>query len=203
MVSMKPARMPLLALLLSLGLLQAEPPAPADPRARVLIDRLQLRYLPGESGYFAFLGRSAQKVLRDGRELAAQSRIYYLLTAELPVNCLHWLASDDTHVLLEGGPVDYFIFHPDGRAEKVTLGNDAAAGQLPMVAVPGGCWKALRLHPGAKYALLVNVLTPEWTPDRVRIGAGRAFLARFRGAAPWATEEELRALIGPNLSAKD
>jgi len=187
----------LLLLLLSAFLLRAEPPAPTNARARELMTTLKLEYLPGESGYFGLLGRSTLGVEQDGRKLAAQSRIYYLLTTEAPVNYLHWLASDDTHVLLEGGPVDYFIFHPDGSVAKVTLGRDLAAGQQLVVAVPGGCWKALRLRPGAGYVLLANVLSPEWTPDRVKIGAGPDFLARFTGAAPWATADFLRGLNVP------
>jgi len=188
-----------LCLLPTLVLADPGPGAPpAHPRARELIATLGLAYLPGESGYYGLLGRSPQQVTQDGRSLAAQSRIYYLLTAELPLNYLHWLASDDTHVLLEGGPVDYFIFHPDGRAEQVTLGRDLAAGQRLVVAVPGGCWKALRLHPGASHVLLANILSPEWTPDRVRIGAGDDFVARYAGQAPWASAALLRELIGPN-----
>ncbi len=188
----------LLLLLLSFTLVRAEPPAPADARARELMATLKLEYLPGESGYFGLLGRSALSVEHAGRKLAAQSRIYYMLTAEAPVNYLHWLASDDTHVLLEGGPVDYFIFHPDGSVAKVTLGRDFAAGQQLVVAIPGGCWKALRLHRGAGYVLLANVLSPEWSPDRVKIGGGPDFLAKFTGAAAWATTDFLRGL---NVSA--
>ena len=176
----------------------AELPPPAEPRARALIADLKLDYLPGESGYFGLIGRSAQTVEVGARSLAAQSQIYYLLTRECPVNYLHWLASDDTHILLEGGPVDYFVFHPDGRAEKFTLGRDHAAGQRLVVAIPGGCHKALRLHPGAGYALMGNVLSPEWTPDRVKIGAGPEFIRRYRATAPWATDAFLRELIGPN-----
>jgi predicted cupin superfamily sugar epimerase len=187
-----------LLLLNALPLFSA-PPAPADPRARALIATLKLGYLPGESGYFGLLGQSAQTVTQAGQVLPAQSRIYYLLTAEAPVNYLHWLASDDTHVLLEGGPVDYFIFHPDGRAEKITLGRDAASGQQLVVAIPGNCWKALRLHPGASHVLLANVLSPGWTPERVKTGAGPEFLARYTGRAPWATAAALRELIGPNF----
>lgn len=175
----------------------AADPSP-DPRVRELIARLELAPLPGESGYFALIGRSAQRVTQQGQPLAAQSQIYYLLTRDKPINYLHWLASDDTHILLEGGPVDYFIFHPDGRVEKITLGHDLAAGQRLVIAVPGGCWKALELHAGASYALMANVLSPGWTPDRVKVGAGRDFLARYRTAAPWATEPFLRELIGPN-----
>jgi predicted cupin superfamily sugar epimerase len=183
------------------GLLAGPPPAPpvpSDARARELIRILKLKVLPKESGYLGIIGRSAQTVAVDGRTLAVQSQNYYMLTRDRPINYLHWLAPDDTHILLEGGPVDYFIFHPDGRTEKVTLGVDLAAGQRPVVAVPGGCWKALRLHDGAPYALMANALSPEFTPDRVKIGAGADWLKRYAGSAPWATPNTLRELIGPN-----
>ena len=175
-------------------------PAPADPGARAWIAELKMQVLPGESGYLSIIGASGQKAVVGAQTLAVQSQVYYMLTRELPVNYLHWLASDDTHILLDGGPVDYFIFHPDGRAEKLTLGRDGAAGQVLVIPVPGGCWKALRLRPGAGFALMANALSPGWTPDRVKIGAGEAWIARYRGAAPWATEAFLRELIGPNFA---
>ncbi len=170
----------------------------SEARGRELIQSLHLSVLAKESGYLGIVGVSAQRAEVDGRALAVQSQNYYMLTEELPINYLHWLVPDDTHILIEGGPVDYYIFHPDGRAEVVTLGMDVAHGQRPIVAVPGGCWKALRLHKGAKYALMANALSPEFTPDRVRIGEGAAWVKRFAGSAPWATTEFLRAMIGPN-----
>jgi uncharacterized protein len=178
--------------------LRAAPQAGSDARARELIQSLHLTVLPKESGYLGIIGVSAQKVTVDGRALAVQSQNYYMLTRERPINYLHWLVPDDTHILIEGGPVDYFIFHPDGHAEKITLGMDLAAGQRPVVAVPGGCWKALRLHDGASYALMANTLSPEFTPDRVKIGAGPDWLKRFTNSAPWATPQALREMIGPN-----
>ena len=182
--------------------LNATPQTGSDARARELIQTLHLTALPKESGYLGIIGRSTQVVNVDGRSLAVQSQNYYMLTRDLPINYLHWLVPDDTHILIEGGPVDYFIFHPDGRAEKVTLGFDVAAGQRPVVAVPGGCWKALRLHQGASYALMANTLSPEFTPDRVKIGAGADWVKRFTNAAPWATEKALREMIGPNWIGK-
>jgi predicted cupin superfamily sugar epimerase len=169
-----------------------------DGRARELINTLHLSVLPKESGYLGLIGDSAQKAQFDGKALKVQSQVYYMLTRERPVNYLHWLASDDTHILIEGGPVDYFIFHPDGRVEKVVLGRNVAAGERPVVAVPGGCWKALRLHDGARYALMANALSPEWTSDRVKIGAGDDWVKRYVGRAPWATPEFLKSMIGPN-----
>jgi predicted cupin superfamily sugar epimerase len=181
-----------------LGVLHAQAPEGSAARARELIRTLHLNVLPKESGYLGLIGQSAQTVTIDGKKLAIQSQVYYMLTRDRPVNYLHWLAPDDTHILIEGGPVDYYIFHPDGHAEMVTLGRDVAAGQRPLVAIPAGCWKALRLHKGANYALMANVLTPEFTSDRVRIGEGAAWVKRFSGAAPWATPDTLRSLIGPN-----
>lgn len=176
--------------------------AGSDARARELIQSLHLTVLPRESGYLGIIGRSAQMVTVDGRSLAVQSQNYYMLTRELPINYLHWLVPDDTHILIEGGPVDYFIFHPDGRAEKVTLGFDVAAGQRLVVAVPGACWKALRLHEGVSYALMANTLSPEFTPDRVKIGAGADWVKRFTNSAPWATPKALREMIGPNWTGE-
>ena len=167
-------------------------------REQELMQLLRLEPLPGESGYLGIIGKSAQIVSVDGRQLAVQSQNYYMLTHDRPINYLHWLASDDTHILIEGGPVDYFLFHPDGRAEKLTLGMDLANGERPVIPVPGGCWKALRLHDEASYALMANTLSPEFTPDRVTIGEGAPWMNRYAGKAPWATETALRELIGPN-----
>jgi uncharacterized protein len=178
--------------------LHASPQIGTDARARELIQTLHLTVLPKESGYLGIIGRSAQMMTANGRSLAVQSQNYYMLTRDLPINYLHWLAPDDTHILIEGGPVDYFVFHPDGHAEKITLGFNIAAGEKPVVAVPGGCWKALRLHDGASYALMANTLSPEFTPDRVKIGAGADWVKRFTNAAPWATPKALREMIGPN-----
>lgn len=193
-------RRPFLAALslLILPSLAATAPIGSAARARELIRTLHLKVLPKESGYLGIIGRSAQMVNLRGRRLAVQSQNYYMLTRDRPINYLHWLAPDDTHILIEGGPVDYYIFHPDGRVEKLTLGRDISAGQRPVVAVPGNCWKALRLHKGAQYALMANTLSPEFTPDRVHIGEGPKWVRRFAGKAPWATPQNLRALIGPN-----
>ena len=191
----------LLAALLTIGTgfaLRAAPQTTSDGRARELIEKLHLTVLPKESGYLGIIGVSAQKVSVDGRALAVQSQNYYMLTRERPINYLHRLVPDDTHILIEGGPVDYFIFHPDGLAERVTLGMNLAAGERPVIAVPGGCWKALRLRPGAAYALMANTLSPEFTSDRVKIGEGAAWVKRFTNSAPWATPDALREFIGPN-----
>ncbi len=189
--------------LVLLPVLAASPPIERDSRVQEFMHSLEMKPLPKESGYLGLIGQSAQTIPDGKRNLAIQSQVYYMLTRDKPINYLHWLAPDDTHILIEGGPVDYFIFCPERRAWKVTLGPDVAHGERGLVAVPGGCWKALKLHPNAKYALMANVLTPEFTADRVRIGAGQHWVQRFAGSAPWATPDFLRELIGPNWQPAD
>lgn len=193
---------PLLMLLLaySAAAQQHSPSVGSDARAGELIDLLHLHVLPGESGYLGIIGVSQQKTAFNGRSFAVQSQNYYMLTRDRPINYLHLLQPDDTHILIEGGPVDYFIFHPNGRVEKVTLGMNLRAGERPVIAIPGGAWKALRLRDGVAYALTANTLSPEFTPDRVKIGEGQDWINRYSGAAPWATPKFLRELIGPNFA---
>ena len=195
-------RMIVLVLLAAMSAV-AQAPEGSRARAEELKRVLGLHLLAKESGYLGLIGESAQKVPYQGRTLAVQSQVYYMLTEDLPTNYLHWLAPDDTHILIEGGPVDYFIFHPDGKVEKVTLGRDVVHGERPVVAVPGNCWKALRLHQGTHYALMANALSPKWTPEGVTIGAGPKWVKRYSGAATWATPEFLRELIGPNWKPEE
>ncbi|SEG62806.1 Predicted sugar epimerase, cupin superfamily [Bryocella elongata] len=176
----------------------AQSPQETNPRVRELIHELHLSVLPRESGYLGIIGVTPLQADVHGRSLSVQSQNYYMLTRALPINFLHRLEPADTHILIEGGPVDYYIFHPDGHVEKQTLGRDLAHGERPVIAVPPGCAKALVLRPGATYALTANTLSPEFTADRVTIGAGNDFITRYVNKAPWATREFLRQLIGPN-----
>ena len=74
-----------------------------DSRAQELIQTLKLHPLPKESGYLGIIGVSAQTVSIAGQTLAVQSQNYYMLTRDRPINYLHWLASDDTQILV-GNP---------------------------------------------------------------------------------------------------
>lgn len=160
--------------------------------------RLNLTHLDHESGFFAVEYVSAIEVeASDGRSHASNA-IYYALNQDQPQNHLHQLSSDDYHILIEGGPADYFIFHPDAHVEKYTLGRNLESDQRLMIATPGGCAKAIRLHKDADYLLTGSVVTPAYSPNRVRIGAGQSFIETYKGATDWATPDFLRSLIGPN-----
>ena len=47
-----------------------------------------------------------------------QSQNYYMLTRELPINYLHRLVPDDTHILIEGGQWTISSFIPTGTPRR-------------------------------------------------------------------------------------
>ena len=168
-------------------------------REKTLIKHLKLQHLEIEAGLFSLLTESGLEVTSNDEPIPASNVIYLMLNSQEPVNYLQTLASDDHQILIEGGPADYYLFYPDGTSEKKTMGRDIDAGQSLIVSAPGGTAKAIVLHKQADYLLGASVVTPAWSPGRTTIGADDSFLQRYIGSSPWATEEKLKALIGPNF----
>jgi hypothetical protein len=127
----------------------------------------------------------------------AFSAIFYLLDARRPVNVWHHLDSDDTHVLIDGGPVEYVLLHDERAPARLVLGRDVAAGQTPMLTAPGGSWKALRLLDPEGFALMATIVTPAWTPEGVRIGLPVHQAERWAGSVPRLTTELIDRLGRP------
>lgn len=177
-----------------------------------IIKRFSLVELESESGLIHVIDRSLLEVslsspTSERRLLRAQNHIYYMLTTRrsdkphLAYNYLHSLENaDDLHILVEGDSVDYYLFYNDGHVEHKILGHDYVSGEVPVVTTPGTiASKALRLRSGKNgYAFIVSIVTPEWTPDRCRIGAGQSFVDNYIEKEEWCSEAFLKELIGPN-----
>src|SRR5210317_2137790 len=97
------------------------------------IKQLGLQELDKESGLFVVEHSSSIEVEATDGLSPASNCIYYALTQEHPQNHLHWLIPDDHHILIAGGPADYFLFYPNGELQKKTLGLDLAKQQRPIV----------------------------------------------------------------------
>ena len=63
----------------------------------------------------------------------------------------------------------------------MVLGTRYDQGEVPAVTVPTNNYKAIRLSKGVGHALMVNVLTPAWVPNRVKIGPDPSFLTTYEG----------------------
>jgi predicted cupin superfamily sugar epimerase len=166
-------------------------------RINELVSTLELKEMNLESGLFQVVNVSEIEL----GEQAVNNVIYLMLTRAMPQSHLHHMASDDVQILIEGGPVDYYLFAEDGSCEKVTMGYDVSAGQRPIVIAPGGTSKALILHDSASHLLIGSVVSPAWSPSTTRYGAGSEFLDNYENKAPWASREFLTKLVGPNFDA--
>lgn len=187
-----------LALLLLAATLPAQQDTRDEARAEQIIQQLDMRPLARESGYWGVIGATAPIKDIQGRALASQSATYSLLTRTKPTRFLNRMVPIETDVLVEGGPVDVYTFCGAAKPDLIVVGRDYGQLEQPLAILPSNCWKAERLHDGATYALMINLLSPEFTTDRVTTGAGPDWIRNNTGRAPWATPDFLRSLIGPN-----
>ena len=114
-----------------------------------------------EGGYFRETYRSKEKmeVERVGKERNVMTSILYLLTDDRPTNYFHKNLSDMVHYFQAGSALTYMIIHPNGEFEKIQLGMNIDAGEVPQLIVKGGCWKAATLLSG-EYGLLGEAVAP-------------------------------------------
>ena len=174
--------------------------ADGGARSEELIEALGLEVLEGESGWWRQLRESEIEVtLRDGTRFPVSNTIHLLLSPDRPVNIWHLLESDDTHVLVEGGPAEYVTLSESRGARREVLGSNLSVGQSPVIVIPAGVWTALRLLDPEGYAWIVTTVTPAWSAQRARIGMDPQTRERWVGAEPWLTTELLDDLDDPSV----
>jgi predicted cupin superfamily sugar epimerase len=102
-----------------------------------IIRLLDLKPHP-EGGHFRETFRDTRQV-ESGR--AASTAIYFLLARG---ERSHWHRVDAVEMWHwhAGAPLELEIAQSEGHIERVTLGNDLAAGQRPQAAVPAHAWQA-------------------------------------------------------------
>ena len=135
-----------------------------------------------EGGFFRRTYEATGKPrVDDGRgERFSMTSIFYLLTAAGPVGHFHRNRSDIVHYFHLGDPIEYFLIHPDGRLETVTMGPDPTRGHRLQLTVAGGIWKASRLSDGAAgYGLISEAVTPGFDYADMTLGRTSELLRRF------------------------
>lgn len=107
---------------------------PMARRIEQLQQNLQMQRLDVEGGHVSVVGSSSTRIyMRDGSSAAASGALHYLLSPKEPRNLLHYLGVDDYIILLEGGPVEYFVFEthsPIGADSGLPAEAEAARSSL-------------------------------------------------------------------------
>lgn len=152
------------------------------PSAEEVIEALQLEGHV-EGGFYrrTYEARQQPRVDAGQGERFSMTSIFYLLTAQGPVGHFHRNRSDIVHYFQLGDPIDYFLIHADGRLETLTMGPDPRQGHLLQMTVPGGIWKASRLHNSGPYGfgLISEAVSPGFDFDDMTLGDTQQLLQRF------------------------
>lgn len=72
------------------------------------------------------------------------SGLYFLVTPHAPVRP-HRIRNDQLYHYYLGDPLELFLLHSDGPAERVVVGPDIAAGQRVQLLIPGKTFHTARL----------------------------------------------------------
>lgn len=115
---------------------------------KYLMEKLNLKPLEIEGGYFCEVYRSSMKLEKDdfppngkAESYSASTSIYYLLGSR-DISRMHCIAADETwhfYAASESGIyISLLAVSPEGKGEIVKLGADISSGQVPQFTVPGG-----------------------------------------------------------------
>lgn len=123
----------------------------------------------------------------NGRPLG--SALYFLVTPTSPVRA-HRIRNDQLYHYYLGDPLEVFLLHADGSAERVVVGPDIRAGQQVQLHIPGDTFHTARLLDGGAWFLGGSTEWPGVVPaEDVEIGDVDALAAAHPSVAA-----EIRAI---------
>jgi len=122
----------------------------------------------------------------DGQPLG--SALYFLVTPDAPVR-LHRIRNDQLYHYYLGDPLEVFLLHADGTAERIIVGPDLRNGQRVQLLIPGHTFHTARLIGRRHWFLGASTEWPGVVPADVEIGN----LDELAGKYP-AVAADLRAI---------
>jgi predicted cupin superfamily sugar epimerase len=103
----------------------------------------------------------------DGRPLG--SALYFMVTPGAPVR-LHRIRNDQLYHYYLGDPLEVFLLHADGAAERIIVGPDLRNGQHVQLLIPGNTFHTARLIGRRRWFLGASTEWPGVVPADVEIG---------------------------------
>lgn len=151
-----------------------------------IIDMFNLDPLPIEGGlifqtYCSNESLTQQQLpSRYEVEKPFSTAIIYLLTADPDsFSALHKLPTDEVYHFYLGDPVELLQLHPDGRSDRIILGQDLLDGQEIQHVVPRDVWQGSHLLPGGQFALLGTTMAPGYTDEDYVGGKVQTLKAKY------------------------
>ncbi|WP_084673742.1 cupin domain-containing protein [Methylobacterium sp. WSM2598] len=124
----------------------------------------------------------------DGRPLG--SALYFMVTPLVPVR-LHRIQNDQLYHYYLGNPLEVFLLHPNGAAQRAVVGPNLRNGERVQLLIPGGVFHTARLIGQEGWFLGASTAWPGVTPADAEIGDVEELSTRFPVFAA-----DLRAIAG-------
>ena len=161
----------------------------SKPDAEYLIEKLGLKPLPREGGFFRETYRADRKMTGNFTpgEKSVSTCIYFLLKEDT-FSAFHRLPSDEIWHFYAGDPVQLRIIDGAGVLKVHTLSSSLCDDSAPQVVVSAGCWQAAALAEGGRYALLGCTVAPAFDFSDYEHGLRASLLEAY----PHHKEEILR-----------
>ena len=124
----------------------------------------------------------------DGRALG--SALYFLVTPHAPVRP-HRIKNDQIYHYYLGSPLEVFLLHSGGNAERVVVGPDIRSGQRVQLLIPGNTFHTARLLGGGDWFLGASTEWPAVVPtEDVEIGNVDKLAAEYPSVA-----QQIRSIV--------
>jgi predicted cupin superfamily sugar epimerase len=135
-----------------------------------IIEHFGLKPLPVEGGIFTQSYCATETIPhhalpeRYTTDKPLGTAIYYFYTPDFnSFSALHMLPTDEIYHFYLGDPIEMLFLHPDGKSERVILGQDILNGQKVQHVAPRGVWHGSHMPHGGKFALVGTTMAPGFT----------------------------------------
>jgi len=142
--------------------------------AQAVIERLNLKPLPEEGGYFRRYYTTAETagMARDCTPRPAGTAIHYMVTPQA-FSALHRLFTPEVWIYQLGDPLEMLLLHPKGESERKVLGPDLLQGHELQYTCPADTWQGAALLDPAKglgWSLVSCVMVPGYDWGEFELG---------------------------------
>lgn len=154
------------------------------PTAQEVIQKLDLKPLPDEGGYYRQTYKSDMEIpakvfgFNSDSMRSISTAIYFLETPD-SFSALHRIKCDEVYHFYAGDPVEMIQIDDSGALSRFVLGSDILNNQSPQVVAPKGKWQASKLKAGGRWALMGTTVAPGFEFEDFELGKRTRMLQKF------------------------
>jgi predicted cupin superfamily sugar epimerase len=135
-----------------------------NSRIKDIVEILDLEPHP-EGGYYKETYRSEGVINKSalGESYSGNRNystcIYFLLTSD-NFSAFHRIIQDEIWHFYKGTTITLHTISPEGKYQKIYIGDELSRGEVPQYVVPGGYWFAAEIEEKNTYALVGCTVSP-------------------------------------------